>query len=91
MGCLTVSITRATTDAALSFGRVFDTLVAMPRKGVNADACFVRIGGADAGMYPTARASFRMGIVCGVSLDSGVLWASDGRLVTLEGGYLIVN
>ena len=37
--------------------------------------------------------SFRFGLVCPTNLDNrtGILWASDGRLITLEGGYLIPN
>lgn len=33
----------------------------------------------------------RMGLVCSPGLGYGVLWASDGRLVTIEGGFLIVR
>ena len=38
------------------------------------------------------RASLRVGLVCSVGhLDptEGIIWASDGRLITLYGGFLI--
>lgn len=35
----------------------------------------------------------RVGLVCTTNIDirPGILWASDGRLITLEGGFLIPN
>lgn len=32
----------------------------------------------------------RMGLICSPNLGYGVLWASDERLITIEGGFLIV-
>lgn len=32
----------------------------------------------------------RIGLVCTAGLgEYGIIWASDGKLITLEGGYLI--
>jgi len=32
----------------------------------------------------------RVGLVCTTNLgEQGIIWASDGKLITLEGGYLI--
>ena len=29
-------------------------------------------------------------LICSVNIgDNGIIWASDGKLITLEGGYLI--
>ena len=33
----------------------------------------------------------RLGLVCSPSIGIGILWASDGRLITIEGGFLIVR
>lgn len=33
----------------------------------------------------------RVGLVCAPGIGIGVLWASDGRLITIEGGFLIVR
>lgn len=51
---------------------------------------FERKGGLEVGARRIGGLSVSMGLVCEVSYDSdGIIWASDGKLITLEGGYLI--
>lgn len=51
------------------------------RRGGDLAASVTRVGGM----------TCRMGLVCPTNLGLGIIWASDGRLITLEGGYLIGN
>lgn len=56
-------------------------------------ATLTRVGAMSATITRAGRMSCRFGLVCGTNLDTrpGILWASDGILITLEGGYLIVD
>lgn len=68
--------------------------VRIKRIGGGASADVRRIGGmAAASVEPFPHMTARVGLVCTTNLDhrEGILWASDGRLITLEGGYLIPN
>ena len=40
---------------------------------------------------PIADYIVRVGLVCSTNLNDeyGIIWASDGKLITIEGGYLI--
>lgn len=49
-----------------------------------------RIGGMSATVQRIGGISIAVGLVCTTSLaEEGIIWASDGKLITLEGGYLI--
>lgn len=88
MGCLTVilqriggmtsAMTRFFGDIVGSANRVCDTVVTLSRIG-GIDATATRVGGM----------TCRMGLVCSTGVGIGIIWASDGRLITLEGGFLI--
>lgn len=49
-----------------------------------------RIGGMSATVQRIGGISIAVGLVCATSLgDEGIIWASDGKLITADGGYLI--
>lgn len=49
-----------------------------------------RIGGSSASARRIGGISVAVGMVCSVDIRQvGIIWASDGKLITLEGGYLI--
>ncbi len=50
-----------------------------------------RIGGMSAIATKVSGMTCRMGIICSTNYGGGILWASDGILFTLEGGYLITR
>ena len=53
----------------------------MKRATAPASATAARVGGIIA----------NMGLVCGAGIGiDGILWASDAKLITIDGGYLIV-
>ena len=57
--------------------------------GISASA--TKISEASMGMERIGGISVRMGVVCGIDFGSGILWASDERLITFEGGFIIVR
>lgn len=49
-----------------------------------------RIGGMSATVQRIGGMSVAAGLVCTTSLsEEGIIWASDGKLITADGGYLI--
>lgn len=63
--------------------------ISFDRKG-GVDASASRIGGIDASATRIHDLAISIGLVCSTSIgDLGIIWASDGKLITLEGGYLI--
>ena len=50
-----------------------------------------RIGGMSATANRIGGMGITVGLVCSVDINPeyGIIWASDGKLMTLEGGYLI--
>lgn len=49
-----------------------------------------RIGRTSAEAERVGGLTVSVALVCSVNIgDTGIIWASDGKLVTLEGGYLI--
>lgn len=49
-----------------------------------------RIGGSDVSVERISDFAVTVGLVCAVNIGTrGIIWASDGALITLEGGYLI--
>lgn len=50
-----------------------------------------RIGGIEARASRVSDFAVTVGLVCTVNISpiEGIIWASDGKLITLEGGYLI--
>lgn len=90
MGCLSV-ILRKISDIATSLLRVGgETGGALtPVGGISVKA--TSQGGIKASLQKKGGITGRMGLVCETNLGQGILWASDGRLITFEGGYLIVE
>lgn len=50
-----------------------------------------RIGGVSVVATNVGGIHCRMGLVCGANLGEGVLWASDGVLLTVNKEYLIIK
>ena len=75
-----------------SLTRVGALTATVTREGRMA-AQVTRIGALTASVSRMGGMTCRIGLVCGTNLDPrpGILWASDGRLITLEGGFLIPN
>lgn len=49
-----------------------------------------RKGGVEATATRIHDFAVSVGLVCNTNLDElGIIWASDGKLITLDGGYLI--
>ena len=49
-----------------------------------------RVGGMEASATRISDFTVTIGLVCPTNLGTqGIIWASDGKLITLEGGYLI--
>lgn len=49
-----------------------------------------RVGAMSCNIRRISDFKVRIGLVCGTDLgELGIIWASDGKLITLEGGYLI--
>ena len=49
-----------------------------------------RFGGLSCTVRRISDFNVRVGLVCTTNLgEYGIIWASDGKLITLEGGYLI--
>lgn len=91
MGCLT-AIVRRIGAAVASVRRIGGMSIRTERKGGNS-ARIGRVGGMTASVARSGGLTVRFGLVCGTNIDQrpGILWASDGRLITLEGGFLIPN
>lgn len=54
------------------------------------DAKVERVGAMTCTVRRVSDFSVRIGLVCTTDLgELGIIWASDGKLITLEGGYLI--
>lgn len=92
MSCLSVSIRRIGGGSSADVRRIGGMTADVERIG--GMTCGVaRVGGSTASIAPFPHMTARVGLVCTTNLDprEGILWASDGRLITLEGGYLIPN
>ena len=68
-------------------------LSAIIRRIGAATSSILRSGEMDVSVSRVGGLTVRFGLVCGTNIDQrpGILWASDGRLITLEGGFLIPN
>lgn len=92
MGCLSVTVRRigGASGAATRLGGLSCNV---ERIG-DMDCRTERIAGdVSARVRRMAGMTARVGLVCTTNIDirPGILWASDGRLITLEGGFLIPN
>lgn len=89
MGCLTV-ILRRVGDMNAAMVRLFGDIVGRAKRICDTEVTITRIGGIDASAARVGGVTCRMGLVCSTGLGGlGIIWASDGRLITLEGGFLI--
>lgn len=88
MGCLTV-ILRRVGDMTAAMTRLFGDIVGSATRICDTEVTITRIGGIDASATRVGGMTCRMGLVCSTGLGKGIIWASDGRLITLEGGFLI--
>lgn len=88
MGCLNV-IFRRIGDAAFAMTRLFGDIKGSASRICDTEVALTRIGGIEAGATRVGGMTCRMGLVCSTGLGKGIIWASDGRLITLEGGFLI--
>lgn len=88
MGCLTV-ILRRVGDAVTSMTRLFGDIVGYATRVCDTEVEFSRVGRIGASASRVGGMTCRMGLVCGTGFGTGIIWASDGRLITLEGGFLI--
>lgn len=54
-------------------------------------ATLTMVGGLTARVTRVGAMTCRVGLVCGTNLgiNGGIIWANDGRLLTLENGFLI--
>lgn len=88
MGCLGITITRVG-SASASAGRMGD-LTAIAERQEHMTAEVERYGEMLCTAQRAMDFSVRIGLVCGTNLGQyGIIWASDGKLITLENGYLI--
>ena len=56
----------------------------------NMSVGLTRIGGLDVRLSRVSDFKVRVGLVCGTSLgEYGIIWSCEGKLITIEGGYLI--
>lgn len=88
MGCLTV-ILRRVGDMTAAMTRLFGDIVGSATRICDTEVTITRIGGIDASAARVGGMTCRMGLVCNTGLGRGIIWACDGRLITLEGGFLI--
>lgn len=92
MGCLTTITRRIGGDLRSAVTRIGGGLRATAE---NVGGAFVFLfrhgGGVSSSVTRVGGMTCRMGLVCPTNLGYGIIWASDGRLITLEGGYLIGN
>ena len=88
MGCLTV-ILRRVGDMIAAMTRLFGDIVGSANRVCDTVVTISRVGGMEATTTRVGGMTCRMGLVCSPGLGYGIIWASDGRLITLEGGFLI--
>lgn len=89
MGCLTV-ILRRIGDVATSMTRLFGDIVGYATRVCDTEVEFSRVGGIGASASRVGGMTCRMGLICSTGIGvNGIIWASDGRLITLDGGFLI--
>ena len=88
-GCLSISFDRVGGGAS-EIHRIGGADALVSRMCGDASSVVSRVGGMDTDMLRKGGVYLAVGLVCGVSLgEQGIIWASDGRLLTLENGYLI--
>jgi len=89
MGCLSVIIRRIG-EMAASLTRIGGLSASVRRVG-EMTARTERIGEMSATVRRVGEMTCRIGLVCGTNLgiNGGIIWASDGRLWTIENGFLI--
>ena len=89
MSCLSVIIRRIG-EMAASLTRVGGLTASVRRIG-EMTARTERIGEMTATITRIGEMTCRIGLVCGTNLgiNGGIIWANDGRLLTLENGFLI--
>lgn len=92
MGCLSVNIRRIG-GASGSAHRVGGMSCLVERIGDMTCRTERIAGDVSAVVERCCGMTARVGLVCTTNIDirPGILWASDGRLITLEGGFLIPN
>lgn len=91
MGCLTAIFRRIGGNLSASFSRIGGGTKASFSRIGGISATMEREGGISASMTNKGGITCRLGLVCDANIGQGILWASDGRLITFEGGYLIVE
>lgn len=91
MACLSV-IVRRVSAASAALSRVGNMDITLTRVG-GLTASLSRITPLSVSVTRIEPMTCRVGLVCGTNIDTrpGILWASDGRLITIEGGFLIPN
>lgn len=88
MGCLTV-ILRRVGEITAAMTRLFGDIVGSATRICDTEVSISRVGGMEATARRVGGMTCRMGLVCSTGVGIGIIWASDGRLITLEGGFLI--
>lgn len=88
MGCLSV-IVRRIGGIVSGMTRVFGDITGTATRICDTEVSITRVGGIDASARRVGGMTCRMGLVCSTGVGIGIIWASDGRLITLEGGFLI--
>lgn len=94
MGCLSVTVRRVSGEPSARVERLDGGATCRVDRIGGMSAAAWRIGGRNtARVERLTRMTARVGLVCSTNIDirPGILWASDGRLITLEGGFLIPN
>lgn len=90
MGCLSV-ILRKISDIAVTLRRIGGGTTGSLTQMGGISAEMSSQGGIKVSMQKKGGITGRLGLVCETNLGQGILWASDGRLITFEGGFLIVE
>lgn len=92
MGCLSVTVRRqgGSSADALRLGGMTANVERIGEMSCRTERMYDR---AAARVERQCGMTARVGLVCTTNIDTrpGILWASDGRLITLEGGFLIPN
>lgn len=90
MGCLNVIVRHLLGDISALVRRVGKPSCTVERIGGTSVVMSRLYGDAIARVERQGWMTARVGLVCGTNLNRrpGILWASDGVLITLEGGYL---
>ena len=89
MSCIAVTLSRAG-GSLVSLEKASSCFMTLAREG-GLLALLPRVGGADMSLSRAARMTCRMALVCGTNLGTMYLYASDGILITIDNGYLIVR